>query len=234
VLKVPELKKLKWYIACAVMIIVACIAAHIYFGYAKRVDLTPMKKVFAYAEGEEFKPVGKASDKAPGMTPAAENDSLALYIDENTAEIAVVDKKSGAVYFSNPKDRMQDAVANQANKDMLSSQLIIKYFDEAQEGKHYEQLRGQRGEGAVRHQQHRKRRARDIYDGGTDNGRGQTAQVPYAGTASRKSCWANWTRSLPGLSGKQYVESPEKSRFFGTEAECREVQDYPRPVAGGV
>ncbi|MGI6668848.1 MAG: DUF5696 domain-containing protein [Acetivibrionales bacterium] len=128
-LKVPELKKLKWYIACAVMIIVACIAAHIYFGYAKRVDLTPMKKVFAYAEGEEFKPVGKASDKAPGMTPAAENDSLALYIDENTAEIAVVDKKSGAVYFSNPKDRMQDDVANQANKDMLSSQIIIKYFD---------------------------------------------------------------------------------------------------------
>lgn len=128
-MKVPELKKLKWHIACAVMIIAVCIAAHIYFGYAKKADLTPMKKVFAYADGEEFKPEGKASEKAPGMMPAAENGSLALYIDENTAEIAVVDKRSGAAYFSNPKDRMQDAVANQANKDMLSSQIIIKYFD---------------------------------------------------------------------------------------------------------
>ncbi len=40
-----------------------------------------------------------------GFKAAAENDSLALFVNGSTTEIAVLDKKTGALWYSNPPDQ---------------------------------------------------------------------------------------------------------------------------------
>lgn len=68
------------------------------------------------------------------MEKVAENEYLVLYINPETTEIAVKVKESGDLWFSNPPDREQDALASGYNKSKLSSQLSITYYNpEAQE-----------------------------------------------------------------------------------------------------
>ncbi|WP_409347172.1 DUF5696 domain-containing protein [Paenibacillus sp. MBLB4367] len=69
--------------------------------------------------------------KAPDrMELMAENGVLQLYMNKTTTEIAVADKRSGAIWYSNPQDRDKDKIAAAINKSNLSSQLIVSYFDE--------------------------------------------------------------------------------------------------------
>lgn len=62
------------------------------------------------------------------MKMVAENDYLALYINEETTEVAVKDKKTGVVWYTNPPDRSEDMIASAINKDKLSAQISISYF----------------------------------------------------------------------------------------------------------
>lgn len=65
----------------------------------------------------------------PDMKLAAETDALALYYHEETTEIAVLDKKSGKVWRSNPEDRDSDPIASPYEKESLASQLTVNYRD---------------------------------------------------------------------------------------------------------
>ena len=82
----------------------------------------------AASVGEPFRP---GAEELPGMVKAAETDELKLLVNVNTAEIAVLDKSNGKVWYSNPPGRDADPVANAANKELLASQLFITYFDSA-------------------------------------------------------------------------------------------------------
>lgn len=62
------------------------------------------------------------------MALAAENESLSLYIDPETTEIAVRRKDTGTVWLSNPELREADPVAQGAVKGELASQLVIRYY----------------------------------------------------------------------------------------------------------
>ncbi|MDI9500007.1 MAG: DUF5696 domain-containing protein [Bacillota bacterium] len=62
------------------------------------------------------------------MKMVAENDYLALYINEETTEAAVKDKKTGQVWYTNPPDRADDPIAAAINKDKLASQISLSYF----------------------------------------------------------------------------------------------------------
>ncbi|MBB3114634.1 hypothetical protein FHS18_006772 [Paenibacillus phyllosphaerae] len=64
-----------------------------------------------------------------GMKLAAETDALAMYFHEETSELAVVDKKSGKVWRSNPESRNEDAKASPVEKERLSSQVTVNYRD---------------------------------------------------------------------------------------------------------
>ena len=79
-------------------------------------------------EGKEVK--GTASD-VPGMIKVAETHVLELLYNEDTAEVAVKDKRSGKVWHSNPPGREEDGLANQTEKARMSSALIISYYDAA-------------------------------------------------------------------------------------------------------
>lgn len=62
------------------------------------------------------------------MKMVAENDYLALYINEETTEAAVKDKKTGQVWYTNPPDRADDPIAAAINKDKLNSQITVVYY----------------------------------------------------------------------------------------------------------
>ncbi|TYP79822.1 DUF5696 domain-containing protein [Paenibacillus methanolicus] len=62
-----------------------------------------------------------------GLQQVYENESLALLLDPATTEIAVKDKRSGMLWYSNPQDRDQDKKAEGPNRDNLSAQFSIAY-----------------------------------------------------------------------------------------------------------
>ena len=64
------------------------------------------------------------------MKPVAETDALALYYDEETTAIAVLDKRSGKVWRSNPEDLDSDPIASPYEKEALASQVTVNYRDD--------------------------------------------------------------------------------------------------------
>jgi hypothetical protein len=66
----------------------------------------------------------------PGMKLVADTQELGLYLQPDTTEVAVLDKRSGKVWYSNPQDRNEDPVASPFEKDVLSSQLTISFRDD--------------------------------------------------------------------------------------------------------
>jgi len=65
----------------------------------------------------------------PGMKGVAENEYLQLFVDDQTGAVAVRDKRSGDIWHSNPPDRDQDPVASGVNKDLLSAQLKLDFYN---------------------------------------------------------------------------------------------------------
>lgn len=70
-----------------------------------------------------------SANELVGFELACENGYLELYYLPETAEIAVLHKESGAVWFSNPQGREQkETMARGASKARLGSQVIISYY----------------------------------------------------------------------------------------------------------
>ncbi len=65
------------------------------------------------------------------MTWVAENDSLAMYIDEEETDVAVVVKATGDVWYSNPPDAEDDPIASDYNRRQLKSQIQLQYYNES-------------------------------------------------------------------------------------------------------
>jgi len=87
---------------------------------------------------DETSPAGTAAiDEEVEMDPVAENDSLILFFDPLTTEMAVKNKVNGAVWYSNPKDREQDEQASGYSKSMLSSQLLLAFSDSSGKPQQY-------------------------------------------------------------------------------------------------
>ena len=81
------------------------------------------------APASEIKFIPDGANAVPGMKLAAQTDALALYYHEETTEIAVLDKRSGKVWRSNPEDRNEDPKASPFEKELLSSQVTVNYRD---------------------------------------------------------------------------------------------------------
>jgi len=62
---------------------------------------------------------------------AAESDKLKLYLNKDTSDVAILDKRSGEITFASPVDAEDDPVANGVNKDYLRSHVIVNYFNAA-------------------------------------------------------------------------------------------------------
>ncbi|MBW5445250.1 hypothetical protein GE107_04125 [Cohnella sp. CFH 77786] len=67
--------------------------------------------------------------RVEGMKGVAENERLRLFADDQTGAIAVLHKQSGEIWYSNPPDRDSDPLAAGVNKDLLSAQLKIDFYN---------------------------------------------------------------------------------------------------------
>ncbi|MBR4016863.1 MAG: hypothetical protein IKK11_03525 [Oscillospiraceae bacterium] len=81
----------------------------------KSKDKTSIKATSKYDYGE------------PGFQQVAENDKFILSADFTTAEIQIIEKDSGMVWYSNPQDRAEDKVATIVSR--LSSQIHVNFLN---------------------------------------------------------------------------------------------------------
>lgn len=59
----------------------------------------------------------------------AENEHLILYLNADNTEIAVQNRETSAVWYSNPPDRgVRDTIARGEMKERLNSQLLVSYY----------------------------------------------------------------------------------------------------------
>ena len=112
-------------IVLGVIIWFAYYLIHYYFYNEYREDLSS----YAYEEGYEFTPISEASSDVKGMVLAQENDNLKLYVNTESGEIALVDKRTGEITYSNPVDADADGIANETNKNYMKSQIVLDYFN---------------------------------------------------------------------------------------------------------
>lgn len=82
-----------------------------------------------YVAGTEFAPIADSNANVSGMVLAAENDTLKLYVNQKSAEVAVYDKRTGVTTYSNPPAAAQDGIASGINKSILQSQLVLDYYN---------------------------------------------------------------------------------------------------------
>lgn len=68
------------------------------------------------------------------MKGIVENEQLQLFVDEVTGNIAVHNKASGEIWYSNPPDREQDGIASGVNLDLLSSQMQLHFYNQFGQG----------------------------------------------------------------------------------------------------
>ncbi|MFD0713259.1 DUF5696 domain-containing protein [Paenibacillus sp. GCM10027626] len=79
------------------------------------------------AASKTWRSAKDSQPRLPGMEPAIENASLRLYMNRSTAEMAVVDKYSGKIWYSNPPEPQTDELSpHLAGK--LSSQVSLVYL----------------------------------------------------------------------------------------------------------
>lgn len=71
---------------------------------------------------------GNPADLA-SYTLASENKNLAFYVNDINGFFALVNKKTGAIWFSNPVDWESDQIAQASNREKLHSQLIVTYLN---------------------------------------------------------------------------------------------------------
>ncbi|MGF7142970.1 hypothetical protein HNQ56_001392 [Anaerotaenia torta] len=83
---------------------------------------------FEYVNTELNTPSGSK----PGtehMKFISENDTLEMYANTMTGEVAVVIKDTGEVWFTNPIDALTDEAATPGARKIMASQLILTYHD---------------------------------------------------------------------------------------------------------
>ena len=117
-----------------VLIIVVLIITVVFFIYRQYLQsftvydfshLTPQVN-----SGELFEFTPMLGDAVLGKVMAAENDFLALYINPLDTTIAVYDKRNSHIWYSNPPNAAQDAIANPFEKNVMASHVGFTFFND--------------------------------------------------------------------------------------------------------
>lgn len=81
-----------------------------------------------YEAGSAFAPLS-GGGKVPDMELAAENEFLQLYVDIETTNVAVYDKRTGTVTYACPPDADDDEAASALNKSVMKSPIVVDFFN---------------------------------------------------------------------------------------------------------
>lgn len=80
-------------------------------------------------QGSDLTVLSDSTSGVPGMELVAQNSDLGLYLQPETTIVAVMDKRQGQVWYSNPPGREEDEKASPFEKEVLSSQIGISFRD---------------------------------------------------------------------------------------------------------
>ena len=114
-------------VLAAVVVYAAYYLIHYYFFD----DYKQYLSGYEYEEGMELSLGKKELSGAEGYYLVCESDVLELYLNEDTTDVAVLDKRSGNVTFAVPPEAEDDPLANKTNKNYLKSHIIVTYFNSA-------------------------------------------------------------------------------------------------------
>lgn len=67
---------------------------------------------------------------AEGFELTLEDDASALYFKAKTAEVALLDKATGHIWYSNPQDRDEETLVDGTTKLRLGAQVTVTYYDQ--------------------------------------------------------------------------------------------------------
>lgn len=84
---------------------------------------------YEYEQGTELKLQGEKLEENKSYALVCQSDELALYLDEDTTDVAILDKRSGAVTYAVPPEADSDPLANGVNRDYLRSHIILNYYN---------------------------------------------------------------------------------------------------------
>ncbi|CAM4016241.1 DUF5696 domain-containing protein [Paenibacillus alkaliterrae] len=121
-----------------IMLLAVCVLAMgvVSWGYVKRQNTGSNHQetlaVSADAEGNAVTNVVPLSGTAleNGMIEAASNEALSLYIHPATTEIAILDRASNEMWYSNPQDLKSNEKLTPLYQSLLSSQVKLSYYNE--------------------------------------------------------------------------------------------------------
>lgn len=111
--------------ACILVIYLAYYLIH-YLSYNKYKDYLT---TYEYEDGTAYTALADSGASVAGYELVAESESLKLYTDTKTANIAVLDKRNGEITYSNPLNIEDDTVANAINQSYLKSQMLVYYYN---------------------------------------------------------------------------------------------------------
>ena len=118
------------------LVVLALIVGAIYLGYYL-MRYTFFDDYLAYLSGVDVPGASElelGSEKLEGYKGyklALESEHLKLYLNKDTSDVAVLDKRTGAVTFAVPQNAEDDPIANGTNRDYLRSHVIVNYFNAA-------------------------------------------------------------------------------------------------------
>ena len=116
------------------VLIVALVAALIYgvyylFHYYLYDEYKDALSSYEYEQGTELVLQKEKLEGYEQFQLACETDTLKMYLDKDTTNVALYDKRSGQVTFSAPVDADEDPLANAKNINYLKSHLMVYYYN---------------------------------------------------------------------------------------------------------
>ena len=118
------------------LIILALVVGAIYLGYylMRYTFFNDYRSYLSAVDVPEAGELELGSEKLEGYKGyklALESEHLKLYLNKDTSDVAVLDKRTGAVTFAVPQNAEDDPIANGTNRDYLRSHVIVNYFNAA-------------------------------------------------------------------------------------------------------
>lgn len=111
----------------AVLIYAAYYLIHFYFYDAYEQFLSS----YEYEEGTDFTLGKQKLADADGYYLVTQSDVLEMYLNPETTDVAIRDKRTGKVTFAVPQNADDDDMANKTNKNYLKSHVVLTYFNSA-------------------------------------------------------------------------------------------------------
>lgn len=84
---------------------------------------------YEYEEGTELTPQSQTLEGYKDYQLVCQSDSLEMYLNTDTSNVAIYDKRTGEITFSAPDNADEDPLANAKNVEYLKSHIIVTYFN---------------------------------------------------------------------------------------------------------